>query len=88
MNASMNNICQSCGMTMSNEKMFGKNKDGSNSNDYCCYCFQNGKFGKDETMEEMIESCIPFRIGEDCSDAETARKKMMEYFPSLKRWSK
>lgn len=81
-----NTICQSCGMPLDDESLFRKNKDGSKNNDYCRYCFPNGTFSKDETMDEMIESCIPFRINEDCPDAETARRKMMEYFPTLKRW--
>lgn len=81
-------ICQSCGMPLEDEKDFGKNSDGSRSADYCCYCFSNGSFVKDETLEEMIESCIPFRISEDCPDAETARINMMSYMPNLKRWRK
>lgn len=40
-------------------------------------------------MEEMIESCIPYRINDtDCPDAESARNKMLETFPVLKRWAK
>lgn len=81
-------LCQSCGMPLEEEKDFGKNVDGSKSEDYCCYCFPNGEFAKDETMEEMIESCIQFRIDADCPDAETARAKMMEYMPNLKRWKR
>ena len=82
-------ICQSCGMEINDQNLFGTNSDGSKSSDYCRYCLTNGVFGKDETMEEMIESCIPFRINKDnCPDAETARRKMMEYFPTLKRWGK
>lgn len=43
--------------------------------------------GKDETMEEMIESCIPFWINDsDCKTADDARNKMMKIFPNLKRW--
>jgi hypothetical protein len=68
---------------------YGKNKDGSENKDYCHYCFHDGSFRKNETMEEMIESCIPFKInGTDLPDAESARSNMMEYFHSLKRWSK
>jgi len=81
-------VCQSCGMPLEKEKDFGKNVDGSKNEDYCCYCFPNGAFGKDETMEEMIESCIQFEISEECPDAETAQAKMMEYMPNLKRWKK
>lgn len=82
----MNNICQSCGMTMSKE-VYGKNADGSISEEYCKYCFPNGKSGKNETMEEMIESCIPFWINDtDCQTSDDARRKMMTIFPNLKRW--
>lgn len=84
----MNNICQSCGMVM-DEHEYGTNLDKSSNKDFCKYCYINGKFGKDETMEEMIESCIPFRINEaDCPNAETARKQMLQIFPTLKRWRK
>lgn len=81
-----NNVCQSCGMIMSPNE-HGTNSDGSISEDYCKFCFIDGRFGKDETMEEMIESCVPFRINEaEGIDAETARKEMYDIFPKLKRW--
>ena len=87
----MNNIevklCQSCGMPMENAELYGTNADGSKNEDYCHYCFINGSFSKEETMEEMIESCIPFvSKGNPWADEETARKAMLEMFPQLKRW--
>ncbi len=87
----MNNIemklCQSCGMPMENAELYGANADGTKNEDYCHYCFINGSFSKEETMEEMIESCIPFvSKGNPWSDEETARKAMLEMFPQLKRW--
>ena len=82
----MNTICQSCSMTMG-EDDYGYNSDGSRNVDYCKYCFPNGKFGKDETMEEMIESCIPFWIEDgECKTPEEARERMRKLFPTLKRW--
>ena len=84
--------CQSCGMPFNTEDLYGTNADGSESNDYCKHCFEKGVFGNpDETMEEMIESCIPYELKSDENpegypDADTARKAMKEYFPSLKRW--
>lgn len=81
-----NNVCQSCGMIME-ENEHGTNVDGSACEDYCKYCFNDGKFGKDETMEEMIESCIPFWIDEEKGiDEEAVRKEMLRTFPNLKRW--
>ena len=50
-------FCQSCGMPMMASEQFGKNENGSINEDYCSYCFQNGNFTQDYTMEEMIEHC-------------------------------
>ena len=80
----MENVCQSCAMFMSPND-YGTNADGSVNTEYCKYCFTNGKFGKDETMEEMIESCIPFWLNDDdCKTEEDARNKMLNIFPNLK----
>ena len=84
----MTAICQSCAMHMNEDALFGKNADGTKNEDYCCYCYPNGDFGVDETMEEMIETCIPFRVPQVYPDAETARKEMLQYYPTLLRWKK
>lgn len=82
-----NYFCQSCGMPMNKEEERGTEKDLSRSEDYCVYCYQNGEFTSEQTMEEMIESCIPFSMeGGVYPDADTARKGMQAYFPQLKRW--
>lgn len=80
------NICQSCGMPITDDSLKGTEADGSKSAEYCCYCYQNGKFGKDETMEEMIESCIPFMTDDGSMTAEEARKELYKVIPNLKRW--
>lgn len=80
-------ICQSCGMPMIEENQFGKNADGSKNEEYCIYCYPNGAFSKDETMEDMIACCAPIMVQEGtCKDEEEARKMLTEYLPTLKRW--
>ena len=81
-------FCQSCGMPMGEEGLFGKNADGSKNEDYCCYCYPNGAFNSpDETLEEMIETCVPFLVeAGECPDVESARKMLSEFLPTLKRW--
>ncbi len=66
---------------------YGTNSDGSSSTDYCRYCYPNGSFSKNETMEEMIESCIQFYVGEEFTAAE-AREYLKKLYPTLKRWKK
>ncbi len=89
----MNNVemkfCQSCAMPMENEGTYGTNADGSKNSDYCQYCLENGQFTSEGSMEDMIESCVPFvSKGQPYPDEATARKAMNEIFPQLKRWKK
>ncbi len=81
-------FCQCCGMPIGNaDEMHGKNKDGSKNEDYCKYCFENGAFTSDCTMEEMIEFCIPHMVEAHSEMTENeARTMMKKFFPTLKRW--
>jgi len=80
-------FCQSCAMPMMAATDFGSEADGSVSRDYCQYCYTNGSFAADETMEQMIESCVPF-CREHYGSDEAARAAMQAVFPTLKRWAK
>ncbi|MGM0640271.1 MAG: zinc ribbon domain-containing protein [Thermotogota bacterium] len=82
--------CQSCGMPMGETvELYGTNSDGSRNEDYCKYCYENGEFTQDITMNEMIEFCVPHMASanEDMTEDE-ARKMMKDFFPTLKRWKK
>ena len=46
-------------MPLSNE-ILGTNADGSTNEDYCIYCYKDGKFLQDMTMEQMIDHCAQF----------------------------
>ena len=79
--------CQSCGMPME-DSLYGIEKDGTKSDDYCSYCYKDGEFGNpNETMEDMIETCIPF-MKESGMDEKQARKILNNQLPQLKRWKK
>ena len=52
-------FCQSCGMTLTDD-VLGTNADGSKNEEYCMYCYKDGKFLQNCTMEEMIEHCAQF----------------------------
>ena len=52
-------FCQSCGMPLT-EDVLGTNADGSKNEDYCMYCYKDGQFLQDCSMEEMIEHCAQF----------------------------
>ena len=83
-------FCQSCGMPLT-EEMKGTNADGSRSEDYCVYCYKDGKFTQECTMEEMIEFCAQFvdEVNKGLPKPVTKEEykgMMREYFPQLKRW--
>lgn len=86
-------FCQSCGMPLQAPEHFGTNKDGSANQEYCCYCYKEGAFTSNCTMEEMIEHCAQF-VDEFNKDNQTQFSKeeaigeMRKYFPTLKRWAK
>lgn len=83
------NFCQSCGMPMGDtDEMYAKESDGSKSEDYCSYCYENGSFTSTITMEEMIEICLPHVVEANPTMTEEQAKEMLDSFlPTLKRWS-
>ena len=77
--------CQSCGMPMS-EEFFGTNEDGTANDEYCSYCYVDGKFTAPEmTMNDMIDLCIPHMVEQGWVEEE-ARTLLEEVLPQLKRW--
>ena len=85
-------FCQSCGMPLT-EEVLGTNQDGSKNEEYCMYCYREGKFLQDCTMDEMIEHCSQF-VGDfnQGNGTHISREEyigqMKMYFLHLKRWRK
>lgn len=84
-------FCQSCGMPLTDE-ILGTNADGSKNEEYCIYCFKDGAFTGDFTMEEMIDFCSQFveQYNKDSGQnltQEEYKAMLRQYYPNLKRWS-
>ena len=47
------NICQSCAMPLYSDDVYGTNADGSKNEDYCKYCYVDGKFVGLNNMKYM-----------------------------------
>lgn len=85
-------FCQSCGMPLTADNK-GTNADGSSNEEYCIYCYKDGTFTQDFTMEQMIEFCAQFtdQMNEQAGwnlTPEQAKEQMRRFFPNLKRWKK
>ena len=86
-------FCQSCGMPLTRIEDCGTNADGSTNFDYCQYCYKDGRFLQECTMDEMIEHCAQFveEVNKQMPQPMTEEeyKQMMRgFFPMLKRWRK
>ena len=84
-------FCQSCGMPMSRLEDFGTNADGSTHFDYCRYCYHEGAFLQDLTMDGMIDHCAQFvdHFNENTGQSltpEEYKAVLRQYYPTLKRW--
>lgn len=83
-------FCQCCGMPL-NEEILGTNADGSKNADYCIYCYKDGAFTSDCTMEEMADFCAQYvdefnkNTGQSLT-REQYKAMLLQYYPTLKRW--
>ena len=81
-------FCQSCAMPLTDD-LLGTEKDGTKSADYCHYCYKDGEFTSETTMDEMIEFCADIMAKENAGmSREKAIADMNAFFPTLKRWAK
>lgn len=80
--------CQSCGMPLEDDNKKGTNSDGSKNDEYCVFCFKNGKFTQDLTMEQMKDYAIGKLVDRVKMDKEKATALVNETLPKLKRWAK
>ena len=82
-------FCQSCGMPLADPGLFGTNADGTPNTEYCLYCYKDGDFTADLTMDEMIETCVPLMVQAHPElSAQKAHEMMRQVLPKLKRWRK
>lgn len=80
-------FCQSCGMPLEKPEDFGTDAHGFRINDYCHFCFGNGKFTEPGiTMQEMIDKCMGIMTQRKMMPEKQARELMTEAIPQLKRW--
>jgi hypothetical protein len=82
-------ICQSCGMPLEKAEDYGTNADGTSNNEYCVYCYKDGKFtdGIDNLADYIEES--KKHAAEYAEMAKTTEAQMIEHIekvlPTLKR---
>ncbi len=81
----MQKFCQSCSMPLDNAGIMGTEKDGTPSQEYCIYCYQNGAFvAPDMTLPEMT-TIVKREMEKRNIDAGTISMAVSS-LPHRKRW--
>ena len=78
-------FCQCCGMPLE-DKIIGKDKDGTPNESYCKWCYADGTYTY-SNMDELINVCIPHMVSESFSE-EQARAYLKQMLPQLDYWKR
>jgi hypothetical protein len=82
-------FCQGCGMPMNKPEDFGTNADDSRNEEYCKFCYQDGKFtNPNMTMEQMIDKVAGIMAKMQGMPEDRAKEMAKGFIPKLKRWQK
>ena len=77
--------CDSCGMYLTPDD-YGTDASGGKSDHYCKWCYKDGDYTYETTMEAMIEDCAP-RLAENTGmTLDEAVSLMGAVLPQLERW--
>lgn len=77
--------CESCGIYLTPADC-GTEADGKKTDHYCKWCYEQGEYTYETTMEAMIEDCAP-RLAENTGmTLDEAVSLMGAVLPQLERW--
>lgn len=83
----LQNVCQSCGMPLSDPELLGTEADGSPSGHQCKWCYADGAYLGECTMEDMVDICVANMTGPEAPFTEAEARAYMEaLLPTLDRW--
>lgn len=78
-------FCQSCGMPLDDLDLWGTEKDGSRTNEYCKYCYKEGQFIHPEaSLDDFMKHTTTVMKKKRLPDAIIERS--VATLPFLKRW--
>ena len=78
-------FCQSCTMPIDNVADRGTEKDGSKSNEYCKYCYQDGALINPNMTFEEMKSLVITQMEKMNLPADIIQNSVRS-LPNLKRW--
>lgn len=79
--------CQSCGMMFTGPDQHGHEADGTETEDFCRWCYDQGAYTYETTMEEMIEDCAPHMAEHMGWSVDECASLLGAILPHLRRWN-
>ena len=77
-------VCQCCGMPIDDD-ILGRDKDGTLNEDYCKWCYTDGKFAY-QSKESLLDYLVANMPNPDNADEKTRRNQFHLCLSQLKHW--
>lgn len=78
-------VCQCCGMPLNEDSMISKEADGSFNEDYCKWCYNDGKFAYD-SKDSLLDFLISHMPNPEKLPDDQRRMQYDGYLSQLKHW--
>ena len=78
-------ICQCCGMPLSGDAFISREKDGSYNEDYCKWCYAEGKLVY-QSRESLLDYLVEHMPNPDNLGVDDRRAQFNIYLSQLKHW--
>ena len=78
-------FCQCCGMPLGEDDYISRNTDGSFNEDYCKWCFTDGKFTY-ESKDSLLDFLVSHMPNPENLPDDARRSYFDEYLSQLKHW--
>ena len=78
-------VCQCCGMPLNEDSMISKEADGSFNEDYCKWCYNEGRFAYD-SKDSLLDFLISHMPNPENLPDDQRRVQYDGYLSQLKHW--
>ena len=78
-------VCQCCGMPLNEDSMISKEADGSFNEDYCKWCYNDGRFAYD-SKDSLLDFLISHMPNPEKLPDDQRRMQYDGYLSQLKHW--
>ena len=78
-------VCQCCGMPLNEDSMISKEADGSFNEDYCKWCYNDGRFAYD-SKDSLLDFLISHMPNPENLPDDQRRVQYDGYLSQLKHW--